>query len=237
MPEIFSGAVEIMAIAREPGLRSQGRGRRAAGEGRPGRLLRRHSRRAHPEHRQRAQRREDRRDRVVARHGAASSPTPSARRKSVDVTLNEEEKTARVIVPTDQMSLAIGKEGQNARLAYKLTGWRIDIKDPESLHGRTATCCGRRGAGRWPMRTADDFVWQGRQPRLVRADGTDHRCATSEFGPLRSRPGRHERRCRVSAGRALNVYYNRDLRRALTTSRTSVAAARIEDALQLSAVE
>ena len=31
------------------------------------------------------------------------------------------------------MSLAIGKEGQNARLAFKLTGWRIDIKDPESL--------------------------------------------------------------------------------------------------------
>ena len=38
-----------------------------------------------------------------------------------------------MIVPTDQMSLAIGKEGQNARLAYKLTGWRIDIKDPEAM--------------------------------------------------------------------------------------------------------
>ena len=38
-----------------------------------------------------------------------------------------------MIVPSDQMSLAIGKEGQNARLAYKLTNWRIDIKDPESL--------------------------------------------------------------------------------------------------------
>ena len=37
-------------------------------------------------------------------------------------------KTATVIVPDRQLSLAIGKEGQNARLAAKLTGWRIDIK-------------------------------------------------------------------------------------------------------------
>jgi N utilization substance protein A len=40
----------------------------------------------------------------------------------------EEGKTAIVIVPDDQLSLAIGREGQNARLAAKLTGWRIDIK-------------------------------------------------------------------------------------------------------------
>lgn len=44
------------------------------------------------------------------------------------VTVDEEEKTARVIVPEDQLSLAIGKEGQNARLAAKLTGYKIDIK-------------------------------------------------------------------------------------------------------------
>jgi N utilization substance protein A len=41
----------------------------------------------------------------------------------------EEGKTAVVIVPDDQLSLAIGREGQNARLAAKLTGWRIDIKN------------------------------------------------------------------------------------------------------------
>ena len=40
----------------------------------------------------------------------------------------EEEKTAHVIVPENQLSLAIGKEGQNARLAAKLTGYKIDIK-------------------------------------------------------------------------------------------------------------
>jgi N utilization substance protein A len=45
-----------------------------------------------------------------------------------NVELNEEEQAATVVVPDRQLSLAIGKEGQNARLAAKLTGWRIDIK-------------------------------------------------------------------------------------------------------------
>ena len=48
--------------------------------------------------------------------------------KVLMVYINEEEKAARVIVPDNQLSLAIGKEGQNARLAAKLTGWKIDIK-------------------------------------------------------------------------------------------------------------
>jgi N utilization substance protein A len=46
----------------------------------------------------------------------------------VGVELNKAEQVATVIVPDKQLSLAIGKEGQNARLAAKLTGWRIDIK-------------------------------------------------------------------------------------------------------------
>ncbi len=48
--------------------------------------------------------------------------------KVVSVTVDENEKSARVIVPDYQLSLAIGKEGQNARLAAKLTGYKIDIK-------------------------------------------------------------------------------------------------------------
>ena len=48
--------------------------------------------------------------------------------KVLMVYINEEEKAAKVIVPDNQLSLAIGKEGQNARLAAKLTGWKIDIK-------------------------------------------------------------------------------------------------------------
>ncbi len=46
----------------------------------------------------------------------------------VRVVLNDDNKSARVIVPDFQLSLAIGKEGQNARLAARLTGWKIDIK-------------------------------------------------------------------------------------------------------------
>ncbi|WP_060680144.1 transcription termination factor NusA [Virgibacillus halodenitrificans] len=48
--------------------------------------------------------------------------------KVVSVLVNEEEKATTVIVPDYQLSLAIGKRGQNARLAAKLTGWKIDIK-------------------------------------------------------------------------------------------------------------
>ena len=53
---------------------------------------------------------------------------------SVDkVSIDEQTKTAHVEVPEDQLSLAIGKDGQNVRLAAKLTGWRIDIKGAERV--------------------------------------------------------------------------------------------------------
>ena len=48
--------------------------------------------------------------------------------KNVTVTVNEDDKIARVIVPKEELSLAIGKEGQNVRLAYKLTQYRIEIE-------------------------------------------------------------------------------------------------------------
>ena len=48
--------------------------------------------------------------------------------KVMAVDINEEEKFAQVIVPDDQLSIAIGKSGQNVRLAAKLTNWKIDIK-------------------------------------------------------------------------------------------------------------
>lgn len=53
--------------------------------------------------------------------------------KVVAVEIWEEEKVARVIVPDYQLSLAIGREGQNARLAAKLTGWKIDIKSESQM--------------------------------------------------------------------------------------------------------
>ncbi len=48
--------------------------------------------------------------------------------KVIMVQANTEEKTAKVIVPDDKLSLAIGRDGQNARLAARLTGWKIDVK-------------------------------------------------------------------------------------------------------------
>ena len=53
--------------------------------------------------------------------------------KVLAVDINEEDKVARVVVPDYQLSLAIGKEGQNARLAVKLTGWKIDIKSASEV--------------------------------------------------------------------------------------------------------
>lgn len=55
----------------------------------------------------------------------SSALSPS---KVISVELNEQERSAKVVVPDYQLSLAIGKEGQNARLAAKLTNWKIDIK-------------------------------------------------------------------------------------------------------------
>jgi len=60
----------------------------------------------------------------------AASLSPA---KVLQVTLDEENKVARVVVPDFQLSLAIGKEGQNARLAAKLTGWKIDIKSESQM--------------------------------------------------------------------------------------------------------
>ena len=60
----------------------------------------------------------------------ATSLSPA---KVLKVDVNEADKSAKVVVPDYQLSLAIGKEGQNARLAAKLTGWKIDIKSESQL--------------------------------------------------------------------------------------------------------
>lgn len=55
--------------------------------------------------------------------------------KVVGVTVDEETRVARVVVPDYQLSLAIGKDGQNARLAAKLTGWKVDIRSESQAGG------------------------------------------------------------------------------------------------------
>ncbi|MFH1663146.1 MAG: transcription termination factor NusA [Chloroflexota bacterium] len=61
------------------------------------------------------------------------------------VTINEKEKAATVIIPDKQLSLAIGKEGQNVRLAVKLTGWRIDIKGASEAEEERLKAAGEEG--------------------------------------------------------------------------------------------
>ena len=58
--------------------------------------------------------------------------------KNLRVEINEEEKVAHVFVPKDELSLAIGKEGQNVRLAYKLTQYRIEIEGNEEPEAEVA---------------------------------------------------------------------------------------------------
>ena len=128
VPEITSGQVEITAIAREAGHRSKvavrsmvaGLGAKGACIGPMGARVRAVMTELHGEKIDIIDASSDPVDFVAA----ALSP---ARVASVTV-LDAQAKTCRVVVPDYQLSLAIGKEGQNARLAAKLTGWRIDIK-------------------------------------------------------------------------------------------------------------
>ena len=63
-----------------------------------------------------------------------------ARIVSVDILVNnEDDKEAMVVVPDDQLSLAIGREGQNVRLAHRLTGWKIDIKSVSQMENEEAS--------------------------------------------------------------------------------------------------
>jgi transcription termination/antitermination protein NusA len=128
VPEIADGTVEIAAIAREGGhrtkiaVRSRKPGVNAKGAciGPLGSRVRNVMHELHGEKIDIVDWSED----PATFVGNALSP---ARVTSVQV-MDEEGRVARVIVPDYQLSLAIGKEGQNARLAARLTGWRIDIR-------------------------------------------------------------------------------------------------------------
>jgi hypothetical protein len=127
VPEIADGLVEIRGVAREPATGRRSRSSRTP-RGRPGRRLRRAR---------------------AARACAWSSPSSAARRSTSsrgttsrrrfvakalsparvrEVYIDDETKEATVVVPDDQLALAIGKEGLNARLAARLTGWKVDIQ-------------------------------------------------------------------------------------------------------------
>ena len=127
VPEIADGSVEIAAIAREAGHRTkiavrstvQGLGAKGACIGPVGSRVRAVTTELHGEKIDIVDWSQD-----PARF-VASALSP-ARVSSVTV-VDAVQRSARVVVPDYQLSLAIGKEGQNARLAARLTGWRIDI--------------------------------------------------------------------------------------------------------------
>ena len=129
VPEIYHGIVEIRSIAREPGQRAkvsvsatqQGIDPVGACVGQRGVRIQAIVRELHDEKIDVIEWSPD----AAVYISKAISPA-----RVLGVYLNpsvNEHKTATVVVPEDQLSLAIGREGQNARLAAKLTGWRIDI--------------------------------------------------------------------------------------------------------------
>ena len=127
VPEIHDGVVEIKSVAREPGARSK-----IAVYSRDENVDPVGSCVGHKGVRVQAIVNELRGEKIdIVKWNTdpakyiANALSPA---KVVSVDVNEVEKISKVIVPDYQLSLAIGKEGQNARLAAKLTGWKIDIK-------------------------------------------------------------------------------------------------------------
>ena len=133
VPEIAAGAVEIVAIAREAGHRTkiavrshqQGVNAKGACIGPMGSRVRNVMNELHGEKIDIV----DYSDDPAGFVANALSPARVSRVHVVDAAARE----AQVIVPDYQLSLAIGKEGQNARLAARLTGWRIDIRSDAAV--------------------------------------------------------------------------------------------------------
>jgi len=132
VPEIYNGTVEIKSIAREPGSRSKvAVAARQEGVDPVGSCVGMRGVRIQNIVNELSGEKID----VVQWHADPSIFVANALSPAqvISVDLNEEDKTATVTVPERQLSLAIGREGQNARLAAKLTGWRIDIKPSAGL--------------------------------------------------------------------------------------------------------
>lgn len=173
VPEIYEGFVEIKSVAREPGYRSKiavaskdpAVDPVGACVGPKGSRVRMIVSELRGEKIDIVQYSED----PAVYVANALSPA-----KVKEVKVNEEEGTATVLVPDDQLSLAIGKEGQNARLAAKLTGWRIDIKSEtqlaeELLSGKTEKATAAEGEVKTEATESDGRC------QALKADGT--RCA------------------------------------------------------------
>ena len=171
VPEIAAGEVEIVAIAREAGhrtkiaVRSHRPGVNAKGAciGPMGSRVRNVMTELHGEKIDIV----DYSDDPAGFVANALSPARVSRVHVVDAAARE----AQVIVPDYQLSLAIGKEGQNARLAARLTGWRIDIRSDAAVPARVQE----------PRNAGADPAPEAAGPRARRAGGAGSRIA----GPAR----------------------------------------------------
>jgi transcription termination/antitermination protein NusA len=166
VPEIADGSVEIAAIAREAGHRSKiavrghvsGVNPKGACIGPMGSRVRNVMSELHGEKIDIV----DWDDDPATFVGNALSP---ARVTSVDI-VDAEARSARVIVPDYQLSLAIGKEGQNARLAARLTGWRIDIR-PDTAMAVPSASSGPSESSSSSVQTVTDESTSGRAERTA----------------------------------------------------------------------
>jgi N utilization substance protein A len=147
VPEIYNGTVEIKSIAREPGLRSKvAVSARQEGVDPVGSCVGMRGVRIQNIVNELYGEKID----VLPWDADMSKYIANALSPAqvVKVDLDEAEKSALVLVPQNQLSLAIGKEGQNARLAAKLTGWRIDIKPVTAGAAVAAAAAAVSGSGR-----------------------------------------------------------------------------------------
>jgi N utilization substance protein A len=159
VPEIFSGVVEIKAAAREPGHRTKiavwsndsNVDPVGACVGARGARVRMVTNELRGEKVDIVPFSDDAREFVMR----ALQPA-----KVKEVHLDDATGTATVVVHDFQLSLAIGKEGQNARLAARLTGWRIDIKSETQIAEEEAYAEQEWAEGEWVETEAGEMVWQ-----------------------------------------------------------------------------
>jgi N utilization substance protein A len=155
VPEITEGIVEVKSVAREPGARTKVAvssndekvDAMGACVGHRGSRVQSVVNELYGEKID-IVRWQEKPDRLIAE---ALSPA-----KAVSVTCDEETKTALVIMPDSQLSLAIGKSGQNVRLAARLTGWRIDIRSEAQI--TQAATKGEEAAAVEPIAVAEPDV-------------------------------------------------------------------------------
>ena len=199
VPEIADGTVEICGDRPRGRPPHQDRGAHEGPRRERQGLLHRADGPAGPRGDERAARREDRHRRLLRGPGRAGRRTPCrpARVSSVEV-VDLAARSARVVVPDYQLSLAIGKEGQNARLAARLTGWRIDIRSDEAPAEPAIAPVVRRRR-RWRARTDAGSALGPSDARLVggsppQPEGPCDRMSTDSIsGPARTCVGCRKR--------------------------------------------